>query len=338
MLTPQQLEQRRGGISSSDAAAIVRISKSRLPMDVFMEKVGLVGPTAQTPAMEVGDILEDGGARIYAARTGESLMTWPSTTFVHPEHEWIRATPDRFVWNSQDSDEDLVDGHPTRWLVRDVTERLLEVKIVGRWMADDWGPDGDPNGVPDYVATQCQWQMLAMGIPKCDVIAVIGTDARIYSLEHSESFAAALFGVCRDFWFQNVVPRIPPDLDASESTSRYLRARFPRHDDRIVDTNSQLDELVRKYARARNDARVFEDIADELAARIQFAIGDAAGIAGEDYRITWKATKSGSVAYKALALELGATPEKIKQFTSPGSRTFNVSGPLFPRRSKELSE
>ena len=64
---------RRKGLGGSDIAAILGISKWRTPMDVWVEKMGLVEPSEESYAMMRGRILEDAIAQWYGEFTGFDL-------------------------------------------------------------------------------------------------------------------------------------------------------------------------------------------------------------------------------------------------------------------------
>lgn len=333
-LSAEQLARRMGGIGASEIAAVACLSDFRSPTDVWVRKLGIVEDEGESDPAEVGHECEDAVARIYARRTGRKIIRWRSTTFAHPEHPFMLCTPDRAVHN----------GTPYRaWKggarsveeFRAKTERGLEVKVVGRWMFSRWGDAGDPRGVPDDVAAQCQWSMQVTGVLLWDVAAMLGTEIRFYTLEHDPIFADALFNAGRAFWFDHVIAKQAPEADGSDAYDRFLRKRFPKHDDQIVRADRATDAMVRELAELRARRNDIEDREEVLTQGIKASIGDALGVAGDDYKITWKKVASGSPRYRELAEHLGATPQQILQFTPEGSRRLTPSGDLFRPKKKE---
>ena len=57
-LTPEQLEMRRAGITSTDISAICGLSSYKSAMEVYLEKVGKPIPREDTEAMYWGRSLE----------------------------------------------------------------------------------------------------------------------------------------------------------------------------------------------------------------------------------------------------------------------------------------
>ena len=92
------LEFRRQGIGGSDAAAVLGISPFRTGVDLYYDKLGL--PVAESEenwvAMEMGNLLEDLVARIFAKKTGLKV-TPMKMMFQHPDHPWMLADLDRLV-------------------------------------------------------------------------------------------------------------------------------------------------------------------------------------------------------------------------------------------------
>jgi hypothetical protein len=59
MTREQWFEERRKGIGGSDAAAVAGLSRYRTPIQVYMEKLGLIDPPEENEAMYWGKKLED---------------------------------------------------------------------------------------------------------------------------------------------------------------------------------------------------------------------------------------------------------------------------------------
>lgn len=93
------LAYRRMGIGGSDAAAVLGISPFRTAMDLYYDKRNLPIPNdddGNWVAMEVGTLLEDLVARIFAQKTGLKVYQRKSM-FQHPYHPWMLADLDYLV-------------------------------------------------------------------------------------------------------------------------------------------------------------------------------------------------------------------------------------------------
>jgi len=272
-LTETDLLMRPTGVGASESPMLVGVSPFGGPIDLYMRKVGL-WTEPETDAQLLGNLLEDGIAQWYALTTGASLEQ--GATMRHPEHPWFLATPDRFV-----------NGR----------EKLLEVKLVGKWMEHHWS-DGE-EGLPDYVATQVQHQMEVCDVDCCDVVALLGgTTPRIYQVTRDREIGAGLLDIVRAFWFDHVVPRVPPPIDSGEASRALLAKLFPFHRTPAIAADVVFEELARSYRNARrdlNDAETRKSLAENL---MKERLGDAEAVRGADWTATWKANAKGVRSFR----------------------------------------
>lgn len=183
MLTPEQVEQRRNGIGSSDVPAICDLypstwSSRRRPEDVLREKLGetLFEGNART---ERGDWLEPLIAERWSSETGRPIVrntvTTASTTI-----PWALASADFFI---------------------DETPRgVLEVKLVGQFAGKTWA-----NGPPQYVEAQVQYQLGVLGLEHAVVAALIEGDRdfagpRAFDVPFRPGVFAHIVEICGLFW------------------------------------------------------------------------------------------------------------------------------------------
>ena len=89
---------RRKGIGGSDAAAVLGISPFRTGVDLYYDKLGqsVEDDEQNWVAKEVGTLLEDLVARIFAKKTGLKVCPMP-VMFQHADHPWMLADVDRLV-------------------------------------------------------------------------------------------------------------------------------------------------------------------------------------------------------------------------------------------------
>lgn len=89
---------RRQGIGGSDAAAVLGISPFRTGVDLYYDKLGqpVEDDEQNWVSKEMGTVLEDLVARIFAKKAGLSVCPMPMM-FQHPDHPWMLADVDRLV-------------------------------------------------------------------------------------------------------------------------------------------------------------------------------------------------------------------------------------------------
>lgn len=89
------LSYRRRGIGGSDAAAILGISPWRTARDLYYDKLSVVKADMDENwvALEMGHLLEDLVARIFAKKTGLRIFQ-RKVMFQHPLYPWMLADLD----------------------------------------------------------------------------------------------------------------------------------------------------------------------------------------------------------------------------------------------------
>jgi putative phage-type endonuclease len=300
-------------ISGTEIGSILGLNPYQTPMDLYMRKLGLIDPPQENEAMKWGIAAEHVVARRYARETGAEL--YPSVDkgydykdpcqHPHPDLYWWIGTPDRFIKSGPG---------------------LLEIKIVGERMAHQWGdaPDGD---VPEQYLTQCAWYMPLLGVEWADLAVQIGNkDYRVYRINRDRELENQLRDAALAFINDHLIPQIPPPIDGSESSKRYLNYRYPVDQGPILETNDNgIIECIRGLKEVNRQMKIWEDLKDKLTNDLKSVIGDAAGISGEWGKVLWKKNKdSQKVDWKALAETFNPDSELVDHFTiiKPGARVF----------------
>jgi putative phage-type endonuclease len=302
-LTPEQLALRKTKITATDATAIAGVNPWRTALDVYVDKVADTPPSPSSRAARVGDRAEGLIMDLLAEERG--LVLAPATTEVHPILPWAAATPDRNVLDAPEG--------------RRVA--LAEAKCVGFRQASKWGDSGEVDDVPEYVLVQVQWQMLCTRQRLAYVAALLGTDLRVYEVEHNEDLAAAVLEACDGFRRHHLEARVPPPPGggvAGEALSRL----FPRSRGGMVAATSVEEQIAVRYFAARRSREAAEHEEEAAKAELMAAIGERDGIEGDGWRATWRSTASGGVDWEALATALSPEPAFVEQFKRPGVRRF----------------
>lgn len=304
------LEARKKGITATDIAAICGVNPYKKPIDVYLDKRGLTEPTPDNEYMMWGRMQEPLIAEHYARRHGVEL--YEPGLMRSPLYEIAIGTPDR-----------LIKGR----------HKGLEIKTASGRMAHRWGEPGTDE-VPDEYLLQCHWYMAVTGFCVWDIaVKIDSADYREYTVEHNKKLEHRLVQMAMDFWAEHVVPGIPPECDGSEQYARYIEGLYPQEQAEMKAATSDITELLEKYWYHFTAMKDAEQFAEEYKNRIKAVIGDAAGIEGSEYRVTWKKTKdSKSIdyreAFQALAdahkLDEAARGEHLRDATKSraGSRRF----------------
>jgi putative phage-type endonuclease len=275
-------EDRKTYLGGSDIAAVAGLHPYKTGLDVFAEKVH--GITREVgPAAEVGVELESGVARLYARRMAANDIVDGMGTLRDPALPWAAATPDRIV---------LIDG---RW----DRIRNVQIKVVGlsqAWRWDDALQGAD--GVPPEVLAQVTWEARAIErgltlagehvpgveVAESHVVALIGTDVRVYTVPTDREFMGLLLDAGADFWREHVEKRRPPEITEKNAATagELIRRRFPRHELPAVPATGAMVELAVAYDRARAEADDAENRKALAFAHLTEAIGASEGFASDD--------------------------------------------------------
>jgi putative phage-type endonuclease len=257
--------QRREGIGASDVPAIAGVSTFATPVDVWMSKVGMVEPNAETPLTRWGHLLEPVIADEFTVQTGVKVR------------RLSRAVKYR--------DWPILFAH----LDRTAGDAILEVKTS--MSPKGWGETGSAD-VPDAVALQVQAQLACAGKETAYVAALIGyRDFRVYTIPRDrEMFDDLILPLLREFW-QLVETNTPPEPDGSDGYSSFVRRLHPRDagDERAATPEEQL--LGSALVVARTEREKAEAREKELIQRLQVAMKETGRLDGPGWSATWRTSK-----------------------------------------------
>lgn len=271
------LDKRKGGVSATDIAAISGLNPYKTIYDVFLEKLDLVEPTPDNPHMRRGRRMEPVLAEDYEEETG--FVTFSPGLLRNPEKPLAIGTPDRLVI---DPANPLEGGKPNHG---------LEIKTAGIRQLNRWGEPGTDE-VPEEYLVQCQWYMLITGLTRWDlIVSIAGEEPQIYEITRNDTLIQQLYERAEAFWYEHVLPKIPPNVDESESAAKMLAQFYSKADEDIIESDAIIDNLVTNLQRQRQFLKVAEDNVRYYENQIKSLIGDHEGVQGEWGRITWKKTK-----------------------------------------------
>ena len=198
------------GLGASEIAAALGLSRWKAPITLWLEKTGRQPPTPTGEPALWGTKLEPIIRAEYIERHGVEVRI-PKQSEYHPEISWARATVDGYVYAPGDETGKLARSH------------VLECKTVGLRLAGDWGEEGNEE-VPDYYYTQAVWQMFVTGMRRVDFAVLLGGQRYFeVTVHHDPELEAEVVEGARDF-MRRVETDTPPDVDASDAHSRYLRS------------------------------------------------------------------------------------------------------------------
>lgn len=300
-LTSEELKMYGG----SDAAAIANMSVYRKPIDVFARVTGLRVEEEDSDPLFIGTELEPFVRKFAIRKFGwKSLGPQKLRGVIRP---YMRANLDDIL---------EVDG-----------ERMLgEYKTANEWTVRLYGPTETDEFPVDH---HCQTQFYFRAKPEIErgwLVAFLGgLELRRYPLRRDDDMGRALVEIVDRFHTDHVLKGIPPPLENDDSTVRWLRERYPRHNGTMLPSTPAIDAVAEQLRIARDALELAK--AQEKEARIELEkfIQDADGVIGNGWKVLFRANKDGTKTdHEAIVRELGVPEELIQKHTRPskGPRVF----------------
>ena len=131
--------------------------------------------------------------------------------------------------------------------------------------------------------------MYVHGARECDVVASIGgRPPHVWTVAYDAELADLLIAGAVRFWAMVQAGTAPP-LDHTEASRAYLLHRYPCNADRrMVDATPEADAVASERIEAARMAADGERTKKACDARLLALVGDADGIAGDGWKMTWK--------------------------------------------------
>lgn len=261
------LEARRSLITATDIAVLLGLSPYRCEADLADEKRdGVMQPT--NIFMRIGKALEPVIAEEYEAKTGLVLRRYRGMVR-HDDIEWAAASPDAAVVGDR---------------------RLVEFK------RNDSSTRFADGVVPQDIEAQVAWQLGVTGYPVADVAVLTRGDLAIYEQKANPALFADLVVVAEDFR-----ARLAAGGPFARDAERVKRDH-PTDDASEMVADAELTEAVHALVALRAQRKGMETTEEAIETAIKARMGDAAVLAGQGFRITWKQTKpSEQTDWKSIA-------------------------------------
>jgi putative phage-type endonuclease len=255
-------ELRRQGVTASEIAAVMGLSKWASPFSLFWQKT-YAWTTEETDVMSAGRHLESAIADWWEATNSDAwdpaLRLRPAGLYAHPDRPWQLATPDRLIMRN-------VEGRPGVFRFTD----LLECK----WLAHSWDGWGEPgtDQIPVHYRAQVLWQADVMGVDEVHIAALGPGGFRAYTV-HLDDAARADLEVMRaagEDFHRRLVEGDAPDLDSHTATLDTLKRLYPDAGEGDIECTP---DLAVEYAAARAAKREAEATIAACEALIRNKLG-----------------------------------------------------------------
>ncbi|GHU60615.1 hypothetical protein FACS1894171_2320 [Clostridia bacterium] len=195
---------------------------------------------------------------------------------------------------------------------------VFEAKTASAYRAAEW-----EESIPQEYMLQLQHYLSVTGYAGAYIAVLIGGNTFKWSfIKRDEELISKLIQWERDFW-EHVKSDIPPPLDGSEASAKYLKKRYPNSISHSkVRLPEAAKELIRQYEEACEKGDSFIEQKQRAENQLKEMLGEnEIGTAG-DRIITWKSISQERLDGKALKADL---PDLYNKYANPTSyRRFCV--------------
>ena len=256
---------RQTGIGGSDVATLLGINPFCTKLELYLQKRGEIDPRPDTSKTKAGRVMEQVIAAMVTERTRSKLRR-VNRTLRHPKYDFLIAHVDR----------DFVG-----------IEKGLEIKNVSPRLGWMWGRDGEPDAVAEYYIPQPHHYMLVMDYPAFDVAAYFGgDDLRMYPMERDKEMDEIIIGAANDFWFNHVVPGVPPEPEYEHATTLPMLQRlYPGTNGQTVEATEMIRHWAKVAEEAAAKANEYKQVGDTAKAHLLDYMGEAAILRIEGNRV-----------------------------------------------------
>lgn len=244
----QWLEERRKGIGSSDAAAIIGLDPYRSPVDVCFDKWGMKPEKEINEAMRFGIEAEQYVADRFTEATGKETVTFVNSISANPKYPFALASIDRFIPSEK---------------------TFVEIKTTSMWNVGKF-KDGK---YPTNYYVQCVHQMAVLDVPYCYLAVYIPQmEFKWFKIERDMEEEEALMNAEKEFWENYVLKKvIPDDLSHIDSFAAIKNAFFNEQEGsmQLIDSEKWLDRLLVLQAGKKRLEEEIDECKAHIAAEMQ---------------------------------------------------------------------
>jgi putative phage-type endonuclease len=305
------------GIGGSEIAAALGLNPYKSPLELWLEKTGR-RPGFQGNARTEWGLDVEPALRSWYVRAHDLAVLVPAASLYHPEHTWLRATPDGIALREDP-------GEAPMW------DHGFEAKNVGRRSAHRWGEPGTDE-VPIEYLLQAQQGMAVASLHRWVIVASIAGDPPAEYIVHRDREIIEMIVDGGSAFMALVADDVEPEIDASEAWSDHLAERYPHARDTYATATATDDELAAELRSVRDQIDSFADVEAEIVHRLKASIGSWSGLDTAVGRFTWKPQRARQIVdWSAIAHHLAAAAGldlaplvELHTSSAKPARPFNV--------------
>lgn len=246
------LKRRTNSIGGSEIGMIAGFSNYGSAFTVYNDKLGLVSR------------FEGNVHTVYGNRMEPLIREWVQSDFLASEKIELKTFEYPFMmvdkeYNFFSANIDGLGMLKDNWTYRENKDTGeiwqipkdeyfgLEIKTGSEFLKRMWEGDEVPSGY--YL--QCQWYMMITGLKYFLIIYQLGKEIQWKVVPRCEDDINAIRELAKDFWNNNIIPKIPPDVTGVKKET-----------EQITEQQSLKDEL--EVAISDNKLQKYNDISEQI--------------------------------------------------------------------------
>lgn len=306
MTQDEWLQERRKGIGGSDVATILGLNKWKSPYQLWLEKTDQI--TLDDSAGEAaywGTTLEPAVANRFSEITGKKVRR-RNQMFEHSQYPFLIANIDR----------DIV-GEPA----------ILECKTANQFLAKEWEKDE----IPMQYICQVQHYMNVLNREYAYFAVLIGGQRFIWKrIDRDQELIDTITERLIEFWEENIVKGIAPEIDGSDATSDFIRNQYARPGDNEIELPNRIDDLTHLKDEYKKEIKSYDEKCKQIDNQIILLMKDKDACIGysPSYIYTYKPNTQRRFQQKVLNEkypEVASDPDLFKEIqTKPILRAKEI--------------
>ena len=230
-------------LGASEAAGVLGLDKYNPPIAIWRRHRGLTvrEDSGNEEAKLWGTILEP-------VIRGKYALDRKAYVYVPSESskldEWLRCTPDGFVWEGVVDEGRVVDA-----IVGDASgaDGLLQVKTCSAWLEDDWR-----DAPPAKYEVQCRVEMAVCDLPWNDIVCLCGGQKQLgpVRIERDLAIEDRILTSLREFWAM-VQDGREPSPDNTDAWRMHVSEKMDRVKPNMVMADGEIEALVARWREQR---------------------------------------------------------------------------------------
>ena len=293
MSHPDWLRWRNEGIGGSNASVVCGMNKYKSPVELWMEKTGMIEPKEAGEAAYWGTMLEPLVRDEFSKVTGLVVET-RKAILQHPKHPFMLANLDGIV-------HDPIHG-----------ECVFEAKTSSAFRKDEW-----EFGIPDEFFQQVLHYMAVTGFNGAYIAVLIGGNQFKWKfIARDQELIDMIIKLEKSFW-DHVRDNTPPPLDGTEASADLLSRLYPDSipQSQITLPNEAL-RLIQHYEEYHEKEKLLVEEKELVTNQLKDMLkGNETGIIGNRV-VTWKSIQSERLNTKKLKEEMPDIHEKYVSVSS----------------------